>query len=81
MTNRLVSTLTALLGGCLLASATSVTIAAAAPIEQRPTKIAEAAQAQTTVADDDASTNCNKSRKRLWVEGEGWVVRRVTTCR
>jgi hypothetical protein len=23
---------------------------------------------------------CDKSRKRLWVEGEGWVVRRVTTC-
>jgi hypothetical protein len=24
--------------------------------------------------------NCAQSRKRLWVEGEGWVVRRVTTC-
>jgi hypothetical protein len=24
--------------------------------------------------------NCNRSRKRLWVEGEGWIVRRVTTC-
>jgi hypothetical protein len=24
--------------------------------------------------------NCLRSRKRLWVEGEGWVVRRVTTC-
>ena len=24
--------------------------------------------------------SCDKSRKRLWVEGEGWVVRRVTTC-
>jgi hypothetical protein len=24
--------------------------------------------------------NCMKSRRRLWVEGEGWVVRRVTTC-
>ena len=24
--------------------------------------------------------NCMKSRKRLWVEDEGWVVRRVTTC-
>jgi hypothetical protein len=29
-------------------------------------------------AEEDA--NCTKSRKRLWVEGEGWVVRRVTTC-
>jgi hypothetical protein len=29
-------------------------------------------------ADEDA--NCTRSRRRLWVEGEGWVVRRVTTC-
>ena len=26
------------------------------------------------------NANCTKSRKRLWVEGEGWIVRRVTTC-
>jgi hypothetical protein len=42
-----------------------------------------AAEPQTTgsigkAADEGA--NCTKSRKRLWVEGEGWVVRRVTTC-
>jgi hypothetical protein len=24
--------------------------------------------------------NCQRGRKRLWVEGEGWMVRRVTTC-
>ena len=24
--------------------------------------------------------NCNQSRRRLWVESEGWIVRRVTTC-
>jgi hypothetical protein len=29
--------------------------------------------------DDDAG--CYRARKRLWVEGEGWIVRRVTTCR
>jgi hypothetical protein len=29
---------------------------------------------------DAAEQNCDKTRKRLWVEGEGWVVRRVTTC-
>jgi hypothetical protein len=23
---------------------------------------------------------CARSRKRLFVEGEGWIVRRVTTC-
>ena len=29
---------------------------------------------------EDENANCTKSRKRLWVEGEGWIVRRVTTC-
>lgn len=24
---------------------------------------------------------CLTARKKLWVEGEGWIVRRVTTCR
>ena len=27
-----------------------------------------------------ADDKCLRSRKRLWVEGEGWVVRRVATC-
>ncbi|MEZ0171465.1 hypothetical protein [Microvirga sp. TS319] len=27
----------------------------------------------------DTST-CDRSRKRLFVKGEGWIVRRVTTC-
>jgi hypothetical protein len=29
---------------------------------------------------EEENANCTKSRKRLWVEGEGWIVRRVTTC-
>ncbi|MGO4705895.1 hypothetical protein AB4072_08985 [Microvirga sp. 2MCAF38] len=24
--------------------------------------------------------NCQRARKRLFVEGEGWIVRRLTTC-
>ena len=24
---------------------------------------------------------CGRSRRRLWIEGEGWVVRKVPTCR
>jgi hypothetical protein len=27
-----------------------------------------------------ADASCQKSRKRLFVEGEGWLVRSVTTC-
>jgi hypothetical protein len=23
---------------------------------------------------------CDRMRRRMWVEGEGWIVRRVTTC-
>lgn len=30
-------------------------------------------------ASDDGLT-CSQSRKRLFVEGEGWIVRKVTTC-
>jgi len=40
--------------------------------------------AQNTQADSnseiDDGKNCGQSRKRLFVEGEGWIVRRVTTC-
>ncbi len=28
----------------------------------------------------DGEANCARSRQRLFVEGEGWIVRRVTTC-
>ncbi len=46
----------------------------------------------STVADKEPETTgslqpsaagdvaCTRSRKRLFVEGEGWIVRRVTTC-
>jgi hypothetical protein len=53
----------------------------------------QAPQTVTTVASKDPETTssiaqdqnddgptCDRSRKRLWVEGEGWIVRRVTTC-
>lgn len=29
---------------------------------------------------DDLASNCSRSRKKLWVEDEGWIVRQVTTC-
>lgn len=32
-------------------------------------------------ADRDDEASCSRARRRLWIEGEGWVVRRVTTCR
>ncbi|WP_336489317.1 hypothetical protein [Methylobacterium nigriterrae] len=74
-----------------LTVATSLSIgllsgASAAPAtEHAPTRVADAGQAMPAVAgvsdgEDEAST-CSRSRRRLWVEGEGWIVRRVTTCR
>jgi hypothetical protein len=37
---------------------------------------------QTVVRRGHASSHreCIRSRKRLWVEGQGWIVRRLTTC-
>ena len=31
-------------------------------------------------AQDTDTSTCSKSRKRLFVEGEGWIVRKLTTC-
>ena len=43
-----------------------------------------AVKAPETTGSLQPSTNgdvaCARSRKRLFVEGEGWIVRRVTTC-
>ncbi len=68
----------ALMFGCAASSA----MAAPSSAGRDVTQVAEAAQAKPPVAvDEDEPANCSKSRKRLWVEGEGWVVRRVTICR
>jgi hypothetical protein len=55
------------------AAALATTAGAARTAAQEP----QATSSVETAADAD---NCLRSRKRLWVEGEGWVVRRVTTC-
>ena len=58
--------------------------ATAAPETNDITKVADAAQAVPSAsiveAEDDAA-NCTRSRRRLWVDGEGWIVRRITICR
>ena len=50
-----------------------------AEVSQLPNRPITAVAAMTD--GDDDLTNCSRSRKRLWVDGEGWIVRRVTTCR
>jgi hypothetical protein len=41
-----------------------------------PTAPAEPSAAVETVPEP----GCSRARKKLWVDGEGWIVRRVTTC-
>jgi len=50
---------------------------------KEPVTVVAASDVETTSSietksPDDAS--CDISRKRLFVEGEGWIVGRVTTC-
>jgi uncharacterized membrane protein len=70
--------LAALAAGLLVAAPVQ-----AAPAPAAGSKAASQAESVKRVAetdgDDDAA--CTRARRRLWVEGEGWVVRRVTTCR
>ncbi|WP_375464073.1 hypothetical protein [uncultured Methylobacterium sp.] len=65
------------------ASATHAAPAASAATEG-VTKVAEVGAtvrpASVTDGEDEAGT-CSRIRRRLWVQGEGWIVRRVTTCR
>jgi hypothetical protein len=37
-------------------------------------------EAVGSIQTDEERPNCNRSRKKLWVEDEGWIVRQVTTC-
>ncbi|MDP4004916.1 hypothetical protein [Methylobacterium sp. NEAU K] len=59
-------------------------VAAEAAPSQAETKVAEATQPQVhpvAAVDRDDDATCSRMRRRLWIEGEGWVVRRITTCR
>ena len=37
-------------------------------------------ESTSSVAPSQVDPGCSRARKRLWVEGEGWIVRKVTTC-
>ncbi|WP_246685492.1 MULTISPECIES: hypothetical protein [unclassified Methylobacterium] len=76
-------TLVALLG---LAAplATPTAASAASATTAAVTKVADVTPPARTVSanegEEDGGT-CSRMRRRLWVEGEGWIVRRITTCR
>jgi hypothetical protein len=75
-----------LLGGLSLASepAQAARNVDRAPSQTKAKVTALASQDPETtgsIGEDRAGDlNCARSRKRLWVEGEGWIVRKVTTC-
>jgi hypothetical protein len=79
---------TLLFGSTLLA--VPLAPAEAAPQERvrqaaadKATKLAEADPATTSSlskATAEEEQACSRPRRRLWVEGEGWVVRRVSAC-
>lgn len=61
-----------------------------ATAQARPTRTAEAespaAEAPSgirpvAVTTPESNQVCGRSRRRLWIESEGWVVRKVPTCR
>jgi hypothetical protein len=54
---------------------------AAAAVTMAASKIAQAEPATTgAIGKSDEQPACDRPRRRLWVEGEGWVVRRVSAC-
>lgn len=66
-------------------------LALSAPVSAAPAasdrsiaKVAEASPVRPAAAsagEAEEDTNCSRTRRRLWIEGEGWIVRRITTCR
>ncbi|MCJ2068766.1 hypothetical protein MKK75_08115 [Methylobacterium sp. J-030] len=59
------------------------TVAGQAAGASGETKVADAGPQvhAATGAERDDEASCSRARRRLWIEGEGWVVRRITTCR
>jgi hypothetical protein len=55
----------------------------AADIKAASSKLAQVEPTSTgsiSKAPGDEQPACDRIRRRLWIEGEGWVVRRVSTC-
>jgi hypothetical protein len=67
----------------LLILAGTLVAAMAAPNPEPRPPLAAPKQQQTQTVEmpaPDTGPTCAKPRRKLWVEGEGWVVRRVPVC-
>lgn len=80
---------TLLIGSALLiASLSPVFAAPAAGTAKARVAVAEAAKdgldgpaaTGSTKPAEGSGAGCLRSRKKLWVDGDGWIVRRVTVC-
>lgn len=74
--------------GLVLFGALAGPVSAAPSADRGARQVAEATQVRpvsdTRPAEaepEEEGANCSKLRRRLWIEGEGWLVRRVTICR
>jgi len=76
----------ALLGAAFMLACSSAAEAASAPTVPPASRPVQTA-VLTDGADRPAATPtepealCARVRKRFWIEGEGWIVRRVSACR
>ena len=59
--------------------AVSAKISAARASDARTDELSDTSAIAKLPSDHQAS--CDRTRKRFWVEGEGWIVRRVAVCR
>lgn len=51
------------------------------PAEEKPVMQGEASVRPVAAMVSDGQPVCTHARRRLWLEGEGWVVRKIATCR
>ena len=70
------------LGLSVIGASTLAAAPAPTKVAQTSTADASSAEVEPAVADatSDDLSNCSRARRRLWVDGEGWIVRRITTC-
>jgi hypothetical protein len=54
--------------------------APAAYASSKSPTVAEPTTTASVTPAEDKPANCRTARRKLWVQDEGWIVRRVTTC-
>jgi hypothetical protein len=67
-----------------LAPSFAAPAAAAKPVKEKVAAVAasetDGPSATGSIRAEDGGAGCQRARRKLWVDGEGWIVRRVTVC-